>query len=149
MPCSGAALLLYWFEWNHVVWFSQSHISWSTGNKMAVPIPCGMVQPIVAVVLKMIKKDGGTHEATSWLSFLQTLKEYEIITLIYNRKSCKLDLLSNLCTRGYNYLVDPTRQHNVWRKTRQGEGKLVARKDCGKFIPTKSAAVRLFIQYTN
>ncbi len=25
---------------------------------------------------------------------LQTLKEYEIITLIYNRKSCKLDLLS-------------------------------------------------------
>ncbi len=57
-------------------------------------IPCGMVQPIAAALLQMTIKDGGAHEATQWLSFLQILKEYEIITLIYNRKSCRLDLLS-------------------------------------------------------
>ncbi len=54
----------------------------------------GMVQPTAAALLEMTNKEGGAHVATRWLSFLQTLKEYEIITLIYNRKSCRLDLLS-------------------------------------------------------
>ncbi len=53
-----------------------------------------------------------------------------------------------LCTQGYISLIDPIRQHNVWRKTRRAEGKLVARRDCGKFILTKSTVVRLFLQYT-
>ncbi len=30
----------------------------------------------------------------------------------------------------------------------RGEGKLVARSDCGTFILTKSATVLLFLQYT-
>ncbi len=45
-----------------------------------------------------------------------TLKEYELITLKYNRISCRLDLLSFLSTWKYNSLGDPTKQHKVWRK---------------------------------
>ncbi len=53
-----------------------------------------MVQPIAAAVLEMMNKYGDAHKATRWQSFLfQTLKEYEIIMLIYNRKACRLDLL--------------------------------------------------------
>ncbi len=55
--------------------------------------PCGMVQPITMTVLKTFTMMNKCTMAC-WLSFLQTLKEYEIITLIYNRKSCRLDLLS-------------------------------------------------------
>ncbi len=45
--------------------------------------PGGMVQPIAVAVLKafpMMNKDGGIHPSTM---LLQTLKEYEIITLTY------------------------------------------------------------------
>ncbi len=71
IPCFGAVLWLYRFEWNHMVWFSQSHITWSYANKMAAPIPSdmapikhGMVQPIAVAVLKtfaMMNKDGTLH----------------------------------------------------------------------------------------
>ncbi len=47
--------------------------------------PPGMVQPIVAAVLEtfvMMNKDGAIHPSTWWLSILQTLKEYELITSI-------------------------------------------------------------------
>ncbi len=56
-----------------------------------------MVQPIAAAVFKtftMTNKDGGIHPCIMLALILQTLKEHEIITLIYNRKSCRLDLLS-------------------------------------------------------
>ncbi len=59
--------------------------------------PRGMVQPIAAAVFKtftMTNKDGGIHPCIMLALILQTLKEHEIITLIYNRKSCRLDLLS-------------------------------------------------------
>ncbi len=71
LPCFGAALWLYRFEWNHVVWFSQSHITWYYANKMAALIPHGMapishamVQPIAAAVGKtftMPNKVGAHH----------------------------------------------------------------------------------------
>ncbi len=51
-------------------------------------------------------------------------------------------------TLGYNSLDNPSRQHDVWRKTGSDEGKFVARYDCWILLPTKSAAVRLFLQYT-
>ncbi len=79
-------------------------------------------------------------------------KPYTLVIIFANsdiqQKIMQVRFIILLCTRGYNSLVDPIRQHNVWRKTRQAEGKLVARRDCGKFIQTKSAAVWLFIQYT-
>ncbi len=53
--------------------------------------PHGMVEPITAAVLEtftMTNKDGALNPRTMLaLIFLQTLKEYEKITLIYNRKS--------------------------------------------------------------
>ncbi len=45
----------------------------------------GMFQQIAAAVLEtfvMKNKDGAVHPATCCLSFLQTLKEYELIMLI-------------------------------------------------------------------
>ncbi len=40
---------------------------------------------------------------------ISILKEYEIITVIYNRKTCKLDSLRFCAPRGYNSLGDPTK----------------------------------------
>ncbi len=85
IPCFGAALWLYRFKYLRTM---CSAISVE---------PPGMVQPIAVAVLEtfvMTNKDGALHPSTCWLSFLQTLKGYELITLIYNRKSCRLDLLS-------------------------------------------------------
>ncbi len=45
-----------------------------------------IVQPIAVAVLEtfvMMNKDGALHPSICWLSFLQSLKEYEIITSIY------------------------------------------------------------------
>ncbi len=64
IPCFRAVLWLYRFEWNYMVWFSQSHITCSYANKMAAPIPRGIVQPIAAAVLKtfaMTNKDCVLH----------------------------------------------------------------------------------------
>ncbi len=71
---------------------------------MAVPIPLGMapisrsmVQPIAAAELKtsaMMNKDGALRPHASTGPHFCKLKEYEIIMLIYNRKPCRLDLLS-------------------------------------------------------
>ncbi len=90
------------FGWNHMVqpithnqvemetrWQHPYRVVWE-------PYHVVMVQPIAAALLEMTNKDGGALMATRLLPFLQTLKEYEIITLIItvNRKSCSLNLLS-------------------------------------------------------
>ncbi len=70
-----------------MVWFSQWHITRSKQKQDTTWY--GSANR--SAVLEMTNKDGGAHEAIS-----QALKEYEIITLIYNRKSCSLGFLS-LC----------------------------------------------------
>ncbi len=42
---------------------------------------------------------------------LAVLKEYEIITLIYKIKTCRVIFIMLLCIRGYNSLCDPNRHH--------------------------------------
>ncbi len=44
---------------------------------------------------------------------IAVVKEYEIITLKYIGKVCRLAKTTILCTREYNSLGDPTRQHEV------------------------------------
>ncbi len=85
------------FEWNHMVWFSQSQQLCSKHPRDHDPsrshvirmcsLPGAMVwQIIVAMTKKMA--------APSTQGDLDVIKKYEMITLIYNRKSCRLDLLS-------------------------------------------------------
>ncbi len=129
--------------------------------------PCGMVQPIT---LNLVKTE--TRYQVVWFSQSQRLcskwrikivapkKPHSLAIIFVNSegiwnnyvdiqpKIMQVRFIILLCTRGYNSLVDPIRQHDVWRKTRLAEGKLVGRRDCGKFILTKSAAVMLFLQYT-
>ncbi len=57
----------------------------------------------------VISKMEVTTEAHNPLIFANSLKEYKIITLIYNRKNMQVRFIMFLCTRGYNSLGDPTR----------------------------------------
>ncbi len=54
-----------------------------------------------------------------------------------------------LCTRGYNFLGDPNRQHKVWRKIllKTNRSYLTEAFENMLFLPTKSAAVCLFDWY--
>ncbi len=63
-------------------------------------------------------------------------------------KSMQVIFIMLLCTQGYNFLGDPTTQHNVWRKTHQGEGELHWTDMIVEYsFQFKSGAVRLFLQY--
>ncbi len=50
-------------------------------------------------------------------------------------------------TQGYNSLGDPTRQHDNLKENMSGQRR-IGRYDCGIFLPTKSTAACLFLQYT-
>ncbi len=57
--------------------------------------PHAMVRPITAAMMKKMAAPGTVHFSVRFSTVdLVVMKEYEIITLIYNRKSCRLDLLS-------------------------------------------------------
>ncbi len=97
------------FEWNHV-WFSQSQrpcsklrndvldfVTQSACVAYSLSLCVSMVMPshhFWMIKINDEKRWGpSSTPSTFWFSFLQTLKEYEIIMLIYNRKSCRLDLI--------------------------------------------------------
>ncbi len=61
-------------------------------------------------------QNGGAHVFLREEEGSSVVKEYEIITLKYNGKNMQVIFVILLCTRGYNSLCDPTRQHEVWRK---------------------------------
>ncbi len=129
--------------------------------------PCGIVQPITH---NLVETKTRYHVVcfgqSQWLCSKWRIKmavptKAHMLAIIFEnsegiwnnyvdiqQKIMQVRYIILLCTWGYNSLVDPIRQHDVWRKTDQAEGKLVARRDCGKFILTKSAAVSLFLQYT-
>ncbi len=114
---------------------------------------CGMVQPITHNLVKM-----ETRYYMVWFSQSQRLcSKWQIkmaaptkphaLTIIFansegiwnnysdiQQKIMQVRFIILLCTQGYNSLVDPIRQHNVWRKTCQAESKFLAHRDCGKFI---------------
>ncbi len=105
----GSALVkLIWVE--HMVWFSQSqwlclklHNNVLYSVTLSVCVAYSLSLCVCMVVPRhhiwMIKTNNvwrwcpSSTPSTCWLSFLQTLNEYEIITLIYNRNSCRLDLI--------------------------------------------------------
>ncbi len=64
------------------------------------------------------------------------------------QKIMQVRFIISLCTWGYIYLGDPTRQHEVWRKTRLNTNWSNQNWVKRIFLPTKSAAVCLFLQYT-
>ncbi len=117
------------FFWS--MWYGSANRSGNDVNKMAAPF---------CVLLLFINT----------LDFLHTLKEYEIIKLIYNRKSCSLGLLS-LCTWGYISLGDPTWQQEVWRKILLNTNSCYLTEAFESmhtlFLLTKSAAAHLFHWY--
>ncbi len=110
----------------HVVWFSQSQRLCSIWQiKMAAP-----TKP-QALAIIFANSEGIWN---NYVDIQQKMMQVRSIILLH--------------IWGYNSLVDPITQHDVWRETRWAEGKLVVCRDCEKFILTKSAAVRLFLQYT-
>ncbi len=99
-------------------WYgSTNHMTLSYANKMTVPIPRGMVQPITAAVLEnsaMTDKDGTLHPHASshfansegiWNNYVDIQQQIMQIRFIIF-----------LSTWGCKSLGDPTRQHKVWWK---------------------------------
>ncbi len=84
---SVSMLCVQQFPWDHMVWFRQS-------------------QWICSKLSQWRIKMAAFIHAPCWL---QTLKEHEIIMLIYKIQTCRLCLL-------WFCAPDPTRQHEVWRK---------------------------------
>ncbi len=74
---------------------TQEH-NWSRSHVIRMcSSQCTMVRPItVAMTKKMVAPSTIRFSACFSPVDLDVMKEYEIITLIYNRKSCRLDLLS-------------------------------------------------------
>ncbi len=69
--------------------WSRSHVTCMRTSS------CAMVWPIVAAMTKKMAVPSPVHFSARFSPVdLDVMKEYEIITLIYNRKSCRLDLLS-------------------------------------------------------
>ncbi len=145
----------YWLKFHasgqHCGYIDSSGTRWYGSAPIPrgmVPIPCGIVQPITEAVLKtfaMTNKNGTLHPHAG--SHFCTLKEYEIITLIYNRKSCRLDLLFFWAPGA----IRPCRQHKVWRKILLNTNSWYLTEAFESmhtlFLLTKSAAACLFQWY--
>ncbi len=111
------------FEWNHMVWFSQLHITWSKRKQCTTAV----------AVFQMTNKDCGAHEDTRAANSEGIWNNYVYI----QQKIMQVRFIILLCTQENNSLVDPTKQHDVWRKTCLGDSKLVAHKDW-QFVDKKS-----------
>ncbi len=98
IPYFRAVLWLYQFKWNHMVWFSQSQ--WLS-SKLRSDVLNSVTQSACFVIdydygyvwLCQATTSGWSRVMTNKDGALNP-KEYEIIMLIYNRKSCRLDLIS-------------------------------------------------------
>ncbi len=141
-------------------WCLQKFIKWCNSHAQLTTWCCRCNESKHhEVAFQLAAADFGSNSLwqTSYLkdnSWMSTLG-YCCIERIWNnyieihQKSILVMLIMVWSTQGYNSLDDPTRQLEVWRKILLQadpiEGLKVYRK---KFLPTKSAALCLFLQYT-
>ncbi len=164
------AYIAYWHlycvkKWNNI--YSNSMLRGISGLRVE---PHGMVQPIAHNLVEtetryhMIWFSKSQRQSSKWwIKMAAPMNPHALAVIFANsegiwnnyvdiqQKIMQVRFIILLCTQGYNSLVDPIRQHEVWRKillntnswylTEAFEGMHTL------FLLTKSAAAHLFHWY--